>query len=394
MNAPQEWPFFRLAEIAETCSGTTPSRSRRDYFGGTIPWVKTGELTDGLITKTEEYVTDNALRESALRLLPKKTLLVAMYGQGQTRGRTGLLGCEATTNQACFAILPNERIDTEFLQFWFRSSYQRLRFLTANRGANQPNLNGNVLSEELIPLPSLSIQRTVAEKLRERFSHVATARSAVEAQIKAVLAVPAALTREDTLDCDTSQQPLGDVLDEITAGVGDAWRNQSVLGATRAGLAPAKEGVGKQPHRYKPVTPGTVFYNPMRILLGSIALVDDGDTSGITSPDYVVIRGRKGVLHPVWFYYWFRSPAGAEFIKTLTRGAVRERLLFNRLAPGLIPVPTWDRQLVTVERVRAAERARSSFAARLKVLEKLPATLLREVFGGEAVAVESEAVVS
>src|SRR5207237_197336 len=102
-----------------------------------------------------------------------------------------------------------------------------------------------------------------------------------------------------------------------------------VLGATRSGLAPAKEGVGKQPQRYKPVRSGTIFYNPMRILLGSIALVDDRDTPGITSPDYVVMRGHEGVLHPVWFYHWFRSRAGAEFIKSLTRGAVRERLLFN-----------------------------------------------------------------
>ena len=151
-----------------------------------------------------------------------------------------------------------------------------------------------------------------------------------------------------------------------------------MLRATRAGLVPAKEGVGKLAHRYKPVTAGTVFYNPMRILLGSIALVDEGDTPRIASPDYVAVRGRESVLHPVWFYYWFRSPAGAEFIKGLTCGAVRERLLFNRIAPGLIPVPPWPRQLATVAPVRAADKTRRAFTARFKVLEKLPATLLRE----------------
>ena len=166
----------------------------------------------------------------------------------------------------------------------------------------------------------------------------------------------------------------------IDEGSGDAWRNQPVLGATRAGLAPAKEGVGKRPGRYKPVTPGTVFYIPMRILLGSIALVDEGDTPGITSPDYVVMRGREGVLHPVWFYQWFRSSAGAEFIKSLTRGAVRERLLFNRVAPGLVPVPSWPRQLATVERIRAATVLRTALSAKLAEMEKLPAAILRAAF--------------
>lgn len=282
----------------------------------------------------------------------------------------------------------------EYIAWFLRSSLFLSRAPIDETPGQLPRIRLEEVLSVPLELPSVPQQRRIATHIREQFSAAENVRRAVEAQLAAVSALPAALTRGDANDTKTSKRHLGDVLEEITAGVGDAWRDQPVLGATRAGLAPAKEGVGKQPHRYKPVTPGTVFYNPMRILLGSIALVDDGDTSGITSPDYVVIRGREGVLHPVWFYYWFRSPAGAEFIKTLTRGAVRERLLFNRLAPGLIPVPTWDRQLATVEQVRAAERARSSFAARLKVLEKLPATLLREVFGGEAVAAGAEAVVS
>jgi type I restriction enzyme S subunit len=162
--------------------------------------------------------------------------------------------------------------------------------------------------------------------------------------------------------------------------VADKWRDQPVLGATRAGLAPAKEPVGKQPGRYKPVTAGTIFYNPMRILLGSIAIVDEEDSPGITSPDYVVMRGRKGVLHAVWFYHWFRSPAGAEFIKSLSRGAVRERLLFNRLARGHVVVPPWERQLRTVDRIRAATKLRDALHGKLSEAEKLPAALLRGAF--------------
>jgi type I restriction enzyme, S subunit len=125
---------------------------------------------------------------------------------------------------------------------------------------------------------------------------------------------------------------LAECLEEVTHGVGQEWSRCRVLGATRAGLAPAKEQVGGNPQRYKLVGPKTIFYNPMRILLGSIAVVEEGEPPGITSPDYVVFRTRPGLLHYRWFYYWLRSADGAAFIRTLSRGAVRERMLFRRLA--------------------------------------------------------------
>ena len=128
----------------------------------------------------------------------------------------------------------------------------------------------------------------------------------------------------------------------------------------------------------------TVFYNPMRILLGSIAFVDEGDEPGITSPDYVVFRTREGVLHPTWFYFWLRSNAGADFIRTLTRGAVRERLLFNRLSPAQIALPTWEAQVKAVNGIKVAARVRRMILEeQMPVIEKLPAAMLRRTFGGE-----------
>lgn len=378
--AANGWQWVKVGDLADTCSGTTPSRGRSDYYGGKIPWVKTGELVDGEIHSTEEHVTEKALKESSLRLLPKETLLVAMYGQGQTRGRTGLLKTEATTNQACFAILPNERFDSEFLQLWFCNSYQRLRLQSEGRGGNQSNFNGAVLRDETVPLPPLAEQRRIAGRLREQMAEVARARAAVQAQLAAAQALPAAVLRESLRTSKRQTWRIPEVLAEVTAGIGEQWNQFPVLGATRAGLAPAKESVGKNPGRYKPVTPGTVFYNPMRILLGSIALVDDGDPSGITSPDYVAMRGIEGRLHSTWFYFWFRSPAGAEFIQSLTRGAVRERLLFNRLAQGKVELPTWEAQLRVVEQLRALKPFVESLALRLAAIERLPAALLRTAF--------------
>jgi len=77
------------------------------------------------------------------------------------------------------------------------------------------------------------------------------------------------------------------------------------------GVGAGQKGVGKTPERYKLVEPGTIFYNPMRILLGSIALLDQGQEPGITSPDYVVFKTQPGLIHPRWLYYWLRSEEGA-----------------------------------------------------------------------------------
>ncbi|MGE0367190.1 MAG: restriction endonuclease subunit S [Phycisphaerales bacterium] len=171
-------------------------------------------------------------------------------------------------------------------------------------------------------------------------------------------------------------------LDEVWQGIGAAWKGRPLYGASRSGLTPAKEAIGKHPERYKAVEPGTVFYNPMRILLGSIAMLDDGEAPGITSPDYVVVRGRPGVLHHRVFYYWLRSTAGEQLIRDLARGGVRERILFNRLCEGRLPVPPWPVQERLAEQLAIVPRARAAAAQRLDAAESLPAALLRDVFEG------------
>src|SRR2546425_764999 len=173
---------------------------------------------------------------------------------------------------------------------------------------------------------------------------------------------------------------LADGLEEVTKGVGSAWRQYRLVGATREGLAPAKEGIGKNPERYKLVAPGTIFYNPMRILLGSIALLDAGQEPGITSPDYVVFRARPGLIHPRWFYYWLRSEQGAAFVRTLARGAVRERMLFRRLAAVEAEVPAFEFQQGFASVVEPLERACAAAEAQLAVADALAVAYIRSVF--------------
>ncbi len=157
---------YKLREKAITTSGSTPSRGQKDYWQpAEIPWIKTGEIAFVPITKAEEYVSAKAIKECSLKLLPVNSVLIAMYGQGKTRGQSAVLKVPATINQACFAILPNETWEPEFLQLWLMYSYQDMRNISENRGGNQANLNGDLLNSLEVPAPSLNEQQEVVRKI-------------------------------------------------------------------------------------------------------------------------------------------------------------------------------------------------------------------------------------
>jgi type I restriction enzyme S subunit len=254
--------------------------------------------------------------------------------------------------------------------------------LNQKAGGALPNLNLQQIRSLEIPLPPLPEQWRIAGILKEQMAAVDKARVAAEARLEAAKALPAAFAHGSVSSGRKQRRLLGDCLVEVKRGVGATWASYPVLGATRGGLAPAKEGVGKAPERYKLADPVTVFYNPMRILLGSIAMVDEGDEAGITSPDYVVVKGRDGILDTRWFYYWLRSTSGAELIKSLSRGAVRERMLFNRLSAGEIEIPDYPSQLRASQRMMQSRPLIAAAEQELAAINALPAALLRRAFSG------------
>ncbi|MHB9108552.1 MAG: restriction endonuclease subunit S [Armatimonadota bacterium] len=376
---PVGWRWVKLGEVCETTSGGTPSRGNTKYFGGDIPWIKSGELLDGVVTATEETLTQEGLHSSSAKVVPPGTLLIAMYGA--TVGRLGITRVSAATNQAVCAITPTDMVERDFL-FYYLSAI-RDDLVKASFGGAQPNISQTVIRDIHLPLPPLVEQRRLTCALREQMSAVERARTATQAQLEAIEALPAAFMRASLRQGQRQQHLLGDCLCEVRGGIGTTWSSFPVLGATRDGLAPAKEAVGKVPERYKLVDPVTVFYNPMRILLGSIAMVDEGDAPGITSPDYVVLKGKPKILDTRWFYYWFRSADGAHLIDSLSRGAVRERILFNRLAAGKIELPSFESQQKASEKMKQVKPIVEAITDELNIINGLPATLLRRAFNGE-----------
>ncbi|MEC4747227.1 restriction endonuclease subunit S [Methylomicrobium sp. Wu6] len=174
------YPTLKIKEICRIGSGGTPSRKVAAYYdGGHIPWVKTTEVRNEIIFETEEKVTPSALENSSAKLYPAGSLIIAMYGQGATRGRTAKLGIEAATNQAC-CVLSNfdSRIETDFLWFYLMGEYDRIRALAS--GNNQPNLNAEMIANYEVPLPPIKIQRDLMNVITKARQQAATARQKAE----------------------------------------------------------------------------------------------------------------------------------------------------------------------------------------------------------------------
>jgi restriction endonuclease S subunit len=171
---------YEVATVNQICkigSGGTPSRRNPAYFGGTVPWVKTTEVRNEVINKTEETLTPKGLKNSSAKLYPAGSIVIAMYGQGATRGRTAKLGIEAATNQACAVLTDfDERILPDYLWHYLTSQYDMLRAMAS--GNNQPNLNADMIANFPVPLAPLDVQRDIVRRVEEGRAEIAREREA------------------------------------------------------------------------------------------------------------------------------------------------------------------------------------------------------------------------
>lgn len=169
---PEDWKVRRIADFASVGSGGTPSRQIAAYWGGSIPWITTSQIDFGVITEADQFITEEGLRNSAAKLLPVGTLLMALYGQGKTRGKVGVLGMAATTNQACASIALQEGVSQEFILHYLTSRYEEIR--NSSNSGSQENLNGNIVKGIPVAFPPSPEQRAIAQALSDVDALLAT----------------------------------------------------------------------------------------------------------------------------------------------------------------------------------------------------------------------------
>ena len=153
----------KLGDVFEIGSGGTPSKSHPEYYGGDIPWVKTGDLKNEYLYEVEDFITEEGLKNSAAKVYEADTVLIAMYGA--TIGATSILKINACTNQACAAFKKNEQVIPEYLYYFLRS--QKKKFVKDGVGGAQPNISAGYLKKVEMELPSIEDQRVIVDILEK-----------------------------------------------------------------------------------------------------------------------------------------------------------------------------------------------------------------------------------
>mgnify|MGYP004565459905 CR=1 FL=1 len=162
-DIPETWIWIRVGDVGSWGSGATPPRTNPAYYGGSIPWLKTGDLNDGFIKEVPEFITELALEKTSVRLNPVGSVLMAMYGA--TIGKLGILEIPVTTNQACCACIPYAGMYNKYLFYYLMS--MRQTYIGMAEGGAQPNISKEKIVNSILPLPPLEEQHRIVAKLEE-----------------------------------------------------------------------------------------------------------------------------------------------------------------------------------------------------------------------------------
>lgn len=303
LDNTDQWRTVSLGSISQIKSGGTPNRKSPEYWDPNgIPWVTTSEVAYGVITTTKERISKTGLANSSAKIFPAGTLLIALYGQGKTRGQVATLGIDAATNQACAAIIPNKSLDRDFLYYSLQNDYARIRGLSNSGG--QDNLSAELVREIRIPLPPLPEQRRIAGILRTWDEAIDAASRLIDAKRRRLDGVAARLFAS-TRAIGGGRRPEG----WTRMTFGDAFaerktRNPGLLDTDVVTVG--KYAIRKQSEHFKRsvaskdlspywvISPGDFVYDPMSAYYGALGRFD-GTSDGVVSPAYRVIRLAKGL---------------------------------------------------------------------------------------------------
>ena len=393
------WETVQISEFCKTGTGGTPSRGNmeRYYEGGTIPWVKSGELRENIITGTGEHVTETALRETSIKLVPAGALLLALYGA--TVGRLGILGVEATTNQAVCHIIPDPKKAN--VRYLFHALSDQVSNLVARGvGGAQPNISQGIVKELGLMLPPLAEQKRIAAIL-DAADALRTKRREALAQLDALLQSSFLTLFGDpvTNPMGWETSPLSGVAHSIVDG--PFGSNLKTSDYVAAGV-PVLQGKNITGDSFKWFDIRFITPTKARTLARSDARVDDHLLIKIGSIGYSAIihdlKGHEFAIIPanmcrirrdprkveaLFLHAFLTNERTANTLRGLASKTAQPALSLGKIRALTLPLPPLPLQQKFAAIVESVERQKTTQRAHLAELDALFAALQHRAFRGE-----------
>ena len=392
------WDVKPLGEVCKTGSGGTPLKSRKEYYeGGKIPWLLSGEVSQGEIFQAQKFITQSGLDNSSAKMFPANTVLVAMYGA--TAGQVGILRFEASTNQAVCGIIPNERFVPEFTYYVLLSKQAELVAKAA--GNAQPNISQVKIKSTEIPVPSLSEQKRIVSILDEVFAgiddaiantekNLTNARELFDSYLNNIFLkkgrgwIEKKLQDTCVVDRGSSPRPIKQFLTEDSNGVnwikiGDTKGITKYIKSTKQRIT--KEGA----ERSRKVEPGDfILTNSMSYGKPYIMA-----TSGYVHDGWFVLR-LKDDIETNFFYYLLTSDVVQSQFRALAAGSVVKNISSSLVKKAVLPIPPISQQHNIVENIERlsveTQRLEAICQQKLTALNELKQSILQKAFTGELTA--------
>ncbi len=406
----KEWPKRKIGDVCQLMTGGTPSKSKPEYFGGEIKWLVSGDIHRGEIFDCEGRITKDGMRNSNTKFLPVNSVMIALNGQGKTRGTVALLRTQATCNQSLVSICPNDpdKLMPEFLYANLHGRYQEIRQLTGDSGNDRRGLNMILIKGIEIPIPPLPEQQRIVRILDEAFDGIATAKANAEKNLQNARAI-----FESHLQAVFTQKGAGWVEKKL----GDT-SILKIIDGDRGNNYPSKEEFSDAGYclflNTKNVRPDgfnfdtTMFISEekdkvlrkgklqrqdviltTRGTIGNVALFDERiefENIRINS-GMLIFRPNTGKLLPAFLFEVFRSGIMKGQMARHVSGAAQPQLPIKTLINFEIRVPnTLEEQREIVASVRELEtetqRLESIYKQKLAALDELKKSMLHDAFRG------------
>ncbi len=355
-----EWEVKRIEEIATVSSGGTPSRTKSDYWNGNIPWITTSLIDFNRIRTAEEFITEDGLSNSSAKLFSKGTILMAMYGQGKTRGKVGILDVEASTNQACAALKIKNKFHVDFVFNYLAKDYEKIRNL-ANDGGQQ-NLSAGLIKSLKIKTPSLSEQIKLAnflvvidERIQTQNKIIKNQESLMKGLIQQLISQKIRFKDKNGNSYpDWEKKELGYYLSvsktkniDLKFDKSDVLSVSGEFGVVNQIELQGRSFAGESVHNYGIVETGDVVYtkSPLKSNPYGIIKTNKGRT-GIVSTLYAIYQCKE-TLNGIFLDYYFRLDDNTNrYLRPLVQKGSKNDMKINNEKVLIDPVvfPSFEEQ--------------------------------------------------